>query len=128
MSKNSIEAVAETPARAFVPILSTLRHGEVVHELAEELQRLVSAVKDTAKAGKLTLTISVNKIKGNERGIMIEALVVSRCPVLPKGADVFFSDETNGLHRSDPNQGQLFGQPRLARGGAAESDAEAKTA
>jgi hypothetical protein len=93
--------------RPIVDTLRDLRQGAVLEEASEELHRIVQAVRDTGKAGKLTITLTVKPFDKNADILNIEDKVVAVVPQAPKGGTVMFTTVEGNLSRRDPRQGEL---------------------
>ncbi|MDB5458121.1 MAG: hypothetical protein JWP92_3706 [Caulobacter sp.] len=91
----------------FTILLGQIRKGRVVEELTERLSEVTAAVKETGKAGTLTLKLKISPRKGDSYQVTMAASVESKIPRddLPEG--VFFITEDGGLVRNDPNQKEL---------------------
>ena len=95
-------------ARPFLETLGSLRLGRTLEDLGEELETLVSAIRQTGKGGELRLILKIRPAKsGVVSYVTIEDQIVSKCPKLEKGDTVFFTTADNGLTRQDPTQTEL---------------------
>ena len=83
--------------------LHDLAGGSVAHDMATELEKVVKAVTETAKSGKLTLTIHIGPLKGQVRQLAVEGVVKSTIP-RPSETSVFFPTKENTLTRKNPDQ------------------------
>lgn len=102
--------------RPFAEFLQQQRRGVLHGELSDALHGLLSAVKDTGKAGKLQLTISVKPAaKGNAEQVLISDLVAVKAPSVERPESIFFLDDAGNLSRSDPRQQELPGLIEVAR-------------
>lgn len=91
--------------RPFVDTLRDLRAGRTLDELANQLNEVVAAVRDTGKAGKITITLSVKPAsKGDVDTIMIDDVVKVSAPTADRGTTIFFATPENNLQRQHPNQ------------------------
>lgn len=94
--------------RPFAEFLQQQRRGVLHGELSDALHGLLSAVKDTGKAGKLQLTISVKPAaKGNAEQVLISDVVAVKAPAVDRPESIFFLDDSGNLTRSDPRQPEL---------------------
>jgi len=94
--------------RSFVDMLIQYRQGRAVDLLTRDLAECVRAVDETGKAAELSIKIKVEPEKG---GGAQKDLTITRKATLPRQdipKAVFFSDDEGGLHRSDPNQSEMF--------------------
>ena len=97
--------------RSFLDVLGERRKGRTVDELTQALGELVAAVRETGRAGDIVLTLKVSPIKGHARhAIQIADSIAVKAPKRDRDASIWFADDDNGLHRSDPNQHDLFEQ------------------
>ncbi len=96
-------------AKAFAVTLQDLRDGRVHAELSQQFGELVCKVKETGKAGEITLKI---KVKPASRGSDVDKVVVSdaisvNLPKPERGEDFFWLTDSNELSRNHPRQGNL---------------------
>jgi hypothetical protein len=99
--------------RDFCQILGDIRNGGAVDELTDNLRELVEAVRDTGRAGKLTLTIAVKPASSGDTHVLtVEDQIKITKPLEKKGAAVFFANTNNDLTRNDPRQPELAGLRR----------------
>jgi hypothetical protein len=77
-------------------------------ELGDELRTLVQAVKDTGKAGTISLTISVKPIDGGTEVVSINDQIKVKKPEFNRLPSMAYVDRVNNLKRTDPNQMPLF--------------------
>lgn len=94
-------------ARAFADVLKDARDGALLLELAEKMQNLVAAVRDTGRGGKLTLTLQLKPM--NKGGMLILQDDVKLALPEPEREDttVVFATDDNDLTRRDPRQPKL---------------------
>lgn len=93
---------------SFEKTLREMRRGASANELSEELAKLVAAVLDTGKAGRLTYKLTVNPCNDGE-GITVQLdddINVS-LPRKARGSSIFYSGDGNVLQRTDPRQTEL---------------------
>lgn len=94
--------------RPFGEFLQQQRRGALHGELSEALHELLAAVKDTGKAGALTIQIKVKPAaKGNAEQVLISDLVKTTKPAVERPESIFFLDDAGNLSRSDPRQTEL---------------------
>lgn len=105
--------------RPFTDFLRDIRKGRVVDAATDDLAELVRAVKDTGKAGSLTLTISIKPQDKEAEQVVVSAAVSTKLPkaALPEG--IFFAGIDGDLLRDDPSQKEMF-VPTDALGDRAE--------
>ncbi|MHB8727626.1 MAG: hypothetical protein ACYC9K_01155 [Sulfuricaulis sp.] len=95
-------------ARPFTETLRELRAGRTQDELAEAMNQVVKAVRETGKVGEVTLTIRVKAASaGNTDTLMLLDTIKTKIPQLERGASSFFATPDNNLTRRDPNQREL---------------------
>lgn len=95
---------APTTNNMYINTLQQFREGESISELSENLQALVSAVRDTGKKGTLTYTI---KVSPQGDAVLISDEIKLKAPELPRDASIFFATEDGILQRDNPNQRTL---------------------
>lgn len=88
--------------------LARLREGRVYDLLGLELNKVVKAVRDTGKAGKVTLTIDVKPVKKIAGALELTAEVNGKLPKLEASSDLMFPDEDGNLFVRPPNQRDIF--------------------
>lgn len=94
--------------RPITDVLRDYRGGKAVDIISRDYTDLVRAVDETGKPGELTIKIKVKPEKG---GGSQKTLAISSTPKIPKQdipEAVFFSDSAGNLHRSDPQQSEMF--------------------
>lgn len=77
-------------------------------ELSEELNKLVAAVKDTGKAGTVTLTITIKPVDGGTNVLAVHDVIKVKKPEHNRLGSLAYPDQNNNLSRSDPNTMPLF--------------------
>lgn len=95
--------------KAFALFLQELRDGRAHTELTASLAELLAAVKDTGKAGEITLKI---KVKPASRGSDVDKVTISdaiatKLPKPERGDDFFWLTDDNNLSRNHPRQHSL---------------------
>jgi hypothetical protein len=102
---------------SFISTLNELRSGRGVNELSERLAELVGAVKETGKAGTLTLQLKIAPaIAGDVSQLFVSDVIKLAVPQPMRSATLFYPSEENTLLRRDPNQREL--ELRSVEGGA----------
>lgn len=96
-------------ARAFSMLLQDIRDGRTHSELTAAMDELIQAVRNTAKAGSITLEI---KVKPSNRGHEVDRVTVTdkittKIPKPERGDDFFFVTDDNNLSRNHPRQQAL---------------------
>ncbi|PID44065.1 MAG: hypothetical protein CSB48_02795 [Proteobacteria bacterium] len=88
--------------------LAFMNKGMTDAELTEELASLVKAVRETGKAGSLTLKLKVQMMNQQaEDMITIEPVISATPPKLPGKKALFWSTCDGDLLRNDPEQIEL---------------------
>ena len=77
-------------------------------ELGSKLQELIAAVRETGKAGAISLKIGVKMLPGAENAMVMTPTVTLSKPKFELKAGVFYADKQNNPRRNDPNQPGLF--------------------
>jgi hypothetical protein len=95
--------------RAFSLVLQDIRDGRTHSELTASMEELLTAVRNTGKAGSITLEI---KVKPNTRGgdidrVLVTDKVTTKIPKPERGDDFFFVTDDNNLSRNHPRQHSL---------------------
>lgn len=97
--------MTDTPrTRPFADFIREQNRGRTHDELGEGLRDLVARVEDTGKKGSLTLTITVEPLKGNEEALTVSDEIKLKLPEHDRGASIFFRGRDGNLQREDPNQ------------------------
>ena len=94
--------------RPFAEFLLEQNRGRTHNELSEALVDLVARVEDTGKKGTLTLTVTVEPLKGNESCLQVSDEIKLKLPEHDRGASIFFRGRDGNLQRDDPNQPSFF--------------------
>lgn len=92
-------------ARPFADVLRDLRSGTLYDELTAQFGELAVAVRDTRKAGKITITLSM-KPNGDD-SVFVTDKVTASIPEAAKGDTLFFVTSSGSVVRSDPRQENL---------------------
>jgi hypothetical protein len=94
--------------RPFAEFLQQQRRGALHGELSEQLHELLQAVKETGKAGALTVRIDIKPAaKGNAEQVVVSDTSSVKKPQAARPESVFFLDDDGNLSRSDPRQTEL---------------------
>lgn len=97
----------EVRVRPLADTLRDLGRGRVIDEAAVLLQDVVRAVKDSGKKGRLTITVDVAPMKGNDAALLVSANATAKLPPSEPIAGAFFPDVDGNLLRDDPRQPML---------------------
>lgn len=90
-------------------LLRSLRRGNALADLDDALAALVASVRDTGKAGTLTLKLKVEPADKDSRTVFVTDEIASKLPKLEPGKSIFYIDHAGRLTRSDPDQPDLPG-------------------
>lgn len=96
------------PVRPALDTLRDLRQGRFLDELSNELNDLTRQVRQTDKAGKLTITLDIKPVE-NDASRVIVSDVIKATPPKVKQATLFFTTPDSNLSRRDPQQPDLPG-------------------
>lgn len=95
-------------ARPIFDVLSQIRGGAAINDAAKELNELVRAVKETGKAGSLTIKLTVEPDKTDNTVVTIQPDTTLKLPKKARAKGIFYVDEKTGdLTREDPRQIQM---------------------
>lgn len=100
-------------------VLREYRNGRAVDSATLDFAELIRAVDLTNKPGEITITIKVKPEKGGGSQKTLAIAVKSKVPKVDIPEAVFFSDADGNLHRSDPQQREMFKEAADARVGSA---------
>lgn len=87
---------------SFVDLLSDLDDSKLVEQLTELWPKIVRTVRETNKAGSLTLTLTADLERGSM--IVVSSKVTSKLPTPATSPTIFYSDEDGNTTRHDPKQ------------------------
>lgn len=102
---------ATTARQPFHEWLASHARGTLTDELTAALGELVEAVGAHEKAGKLTLTLTVDVAGSGGRTVIIAGEVAVKAPKPAPEASIFYVGEAGTLHRDDPFASRLPGVP-----------------
>ena len=111
------EVIDDPRIRPFNDWLQDQSNGATHSELSEALYDLVSRCTDTRKKGSLTLTISVEPMKGDEDVLVVSDEIRLKLPEFPRKPSIFYQNDHGNLSRSNPNQPELSGLREVPRPG-----------
>lgn len=100
------EADADFVVRPFADWLREQAQGTTHEELGDALHDCIARVRDTGKAGSVSLTISVKLLeKANPDGpLLINDEIKLRLPEFDRPASIFYTDKHGNPVRNDPQQ------------------------
>ena len=94
-----------------VTILTTLNKGRKMHELSTEIEKLVSAVRETGKAGSISMELSVKPTAADATQVFVSLKIVGKHPKPDEKETLFFTTRDNALVRNNPEEQDLpFGE------------------
>ncbi len=98
------------PIRPFTDTLREIRDGDALNEISAKLNQVVGAVRETGKAGTVTLKLTIKPAgKGNVSAIFVEDMITSKLPKHDTGSTIFFPTPEDNLQRKNPAQDELPG-------------------
>ncbi|WP_375782880.1 hypothetical protein ACE10Z_23490 [Bradyrhizobium sp. Pha-3] len=105
--------------RPITDVLRDYRNGRAVDMASRDLAECVRAVDETGKKAKLVIELTIEPEKGGGSQKELSIKVKSSVPKADIPKAIFFSDGTGDLHRTDPQQKEMFTEA----GGAARGSA-----
>lgn len=90
-------------------LLRSLRRGNAIADLDDALAQLVASVRETGKAGTLTLKLRVEPADKDSRTVFVTDEIASKLPKREPGKSIFYIDHQGRLTRNDPDQPDLPG-------------------
>lgn len=102
------EVIDDPHIRPFAEVLRQLSSGATHEECSEGLWDLIQRVRDTGRAGSLTLTIAVKPLgKESATALVISDEVKLKLPEYSRDPSVFYVDRNGNPVRTDPRQDVL---------------------
>jgi len=94
--------------RPITDTLRALRNGHFLDEASEDLARVVNAVSETGKSGKVTIEISVKRAgQGRNSALSVQATSTVKLPKQPVDDTLMFPTPDGNLLTEDPRQQKL---------------------
>lgn len=90
--------------RPFAELLTMLDSGTAHAEASRGLADLIASVRDTGKAGALSIAVKIAPLKGAGDQVIVQAQVTVKLPKSEPGSAVFWIDDAGNLSRNDPRQ------------------------
>ena len=90
--------------RPFADFIREHGHGRTHDELSEGMRDLIQKVKDTGRKGSVTLKITAEPMKKDDRMVVVSDSLKLRLPEHDRPAAVWFVDRDGNLARNDPDQ------------------------
>lgn len=102
-------------------VLGNIRRGTFLAEVGEELAELLAAVRETGKAGTLTVKLKIDPMKGEggRAEVFITDTVTVTKPKPEKSTTLMYVQDDGTLSRRDPRQGEFEGIRDVSPPGAA---------
>lgn len=97
--------MGNVPEKSIAELIGEIENGQFADDLTDEIYKIIAAVKDTRKGGKLKIAITFSPT-GRE-SVEVDASFDATIPEHDRPSTTFFIGKDNTLHRDDP------GQPRL---------------
>ena len=99
-------ATPKPHAGTFSTAVADLHRGDLLDTLDDELAGVLDAVRETGKAGKLVLTITVKTPGQGSDQVTVGATTKATVPKMPRADSLFYTDGKR-LMREDPRQSKL---------------------
>jgi hypothetical protein len=93
--------------RPFFDTARDIRRGQFLEDCADELQRVVEAVNETGKTGKLVIELTIKPAAKTSGAATLADQITAKLPKLPAGETIFFVTPDNNLVPNDPRQEKL---------------------
>lgn len=90
--------------RPFFDTARDIRHGQFLEDCADELQKVVRAVDESGKAGKLLIELTVKPASKGQGAYILADKVKAKLPELPVGETILFATPEGNLVPNDPRQ------------------------
>jgi hypothetical protein len=94
--------------RLFTDIFREYRNGRAADKATSKMAELVAAVDETGKSGEITIKLKIKPDKAGGSQKTLACVVTCKIPDADLPEAVFFSDAAGGLHRTDPEQREMF--------------------
>lgn len=92
---------------SFAAVLASIRPRTDI-ELAEELNKLIEAVKTTGKSGSLTVKFEVKLLDGGGSAVLVNDKITKNFPEKNREGSIAYIGDDNRLQRTDPSAMPLF--------------------
>ncbi len=94
-------------ARSFFDTARNIRRGQFLEDCADELHKVVQAVEETGKPGKLVIELTIKPAAKTTGAAMMADQITAKMPKLPAGETIFFVTPDGNLVPNDPRQAKL---------------------
>lgn len=91
----------------FAATLAEVNKGRSPFELSQALDKLVRAVRETGKPGKLVYTLTINPVPKTESQVGVTDDIDIKLPKPNRFQSLFFTTKDNRLSRENPDQMQI---------------------
>jgi hypothetical protein len=109
MAKGDRSAAADGVHADFSAFLRQLNKGATECELSQALEEVTAAVKETGKAGVLTLKLTVSPaVAGEVNQVFVDDDIIKKIPRKDRRQTIFFTTRFNTLTRENPDQMDMF--------------------
>jgi hypothetical protein len=95
--------------RPFDEILRTINNGQLVDDLTDEMTEVISAIRSTGKAGKISVTLNLFPRGSDNTQMEVRPSIKGTAPEMERRISLFYVNADDGLQRDDPLQNQLPG-------------------
>lgn len=113
MTDKNTATPAESDEQVVRPFASFLREqsgGQLHDELSSKLHELIEAIRETGKAGSISLKIDIKPIAGTDgRTLTVTDTVAAKLPKTERPKSIFFATDDGNLSRTDPRQPVITG-------------------
>lgn len=106
MKSNTTETAQSPDANWLTELLRKERKGTLMNDASAQMQALLQAVRENARKGSLTITLTVAPANGEEM-VSIVSEVSVKAPKSPAKASIYYLTDDNLLSRNNPNQEEL---------------------
>lgn len=104
LNERTGEIVDNPPIRPFADVLREQAQGKTHDEMSEALYDLAARVRATGKKGKVSLTITMEPMKGDERVLVVSDEIKLQLPEFPRKPSIFYTADDGNLSRQNPEQ------------------------
>ncbi|MFC7869678.1 hypothetical protein ACFUS2_00760 [[Kitasatospora] papulosa] len=109
-TNTAAEETEERTVRPFAAFLQEQSGGQLHDELSTRFQELIEAVRETGKAGSISLKIDIKPIAGTDgRTLTVTDAVATKVPKTERPKSIFFVTDDANLSRTDPRQPVITG-------------------
>lgn len=95
--------------RPFDEILRTINNGQLIDDLTDEMTKVISAIRTTGKAGKISVTLNLYPRGSDNTQMEVRPSIKGTVPETERRISLFYVNSDDGLQRDDPLQHFLPG-------------------